>query len=83
MAYTTPSRTENKVPGLAFGRSNYLWMLISLVTVIVGYLLMQGGASTDPDVFSDAIFSTRRITIAPIVVLTGYGMMFYALLKRP
>jgi hypothetical protein len=53
------------------------------VTVIVGYLLMQGGASTDPDVFSEAIFSTRRITIAPIVVLTGYGMMFYALLKRP
>jgi len=34
-------------------------------------------------VFSEAIFSTRRITIAPIVVLTGYGMMFYALLKRP
>ena len=53
------------------------------VVVLAGLWLMQGGASTDPDVFSEAIFSTRRITIAPIVVLTGYGMMFYALLKRP
>jgi len=82
MSYTAP-RPEEKVPALALGRSNYLWMLISVVTVVVGYLLMRGGASTDPNVFSEEIFSARRITVAPIVVLTGYGLMFYALLKRP
>ena len=77
MSYSPP-RPEQKVPALALGRSNYLWMLISVVQVVVGYLLMQGGASTDPN-----IFSARRITVAPIVVLTGYGLMFYGLLKRP
>ena len=82
MSYTPP-RPEAKVPALALGRSNYPWMLISVVLVVVGYLLMQGGASTDPNVFSEEIFSARRITVAPIVVLTGYGLMFYALLKRP
>ena len=82
MSYSPP-RIEQKVPALALGRSNYLWMLISVVLVVVGYLLMQGGASTDPNVFSEDIFSARRITVAPIVVLTGYGLMFYGLLKRP
>ena len=82
MSYSPPL-PEQKVPALALGRSNYLWMLISVVLVVVGYLLMQGGASTDPNVFSEDIFSARRITVAPIVVLTGYGLMFYGLLKRP
>jgi hypothetical protein len=43
---------------------------------------MSGGASEDPTAFSDEIFSFRRITLAPIVVLTGYGTIFYAILKR-
>jgi hypothetical protein len=43
---------------------------------------MSGGGSDDPEVFSDAIFSFRRITLAPLVVLGGYGLIFYAILKR-
>ena len=67
--------------GFAFQRSNYLWLVIGLAILVVGYILMSGGKSEDPNVFSEAIFNFRRITLAPIVVLTGYGAIFYAILK--
>ena len=67
--------------GFAFQRSNYLWLVIGLAILVVGYVLMSGGKSEDPNVFSEAIFNFRRITLAPIVVLTGYGAIFYAILK--
>lgn len=50
--------------------------------MIVGYILMSGGAAEDPTAFSEEIFNFRRITLAPIVVLGGYGTIFYAILKR-
>ena len=49
---------------------------------MVGYLLMSGGGSEDPNVFDEGIFSARRITLAPTVVLAGYGVIFYAILKK-
>ena len=49
---------------------------------MVGYILMSGGGSDDPEVFSEDIFDFRRITLAPVVVLAGYGTIFYAILKR-
>ena len=57
--------------GFALKRTNYQWMIIGILILIVGYLLMSGGAAEDPTAFSEEIFSTRRITIAPIVVLLG------------
>ncbi len=66
----------------AFGRSNYVWLGIGIAVLIVGYLLMSGGGSDDPNVFDEGIFSARRITLAPIVVLAGYGVIFYAILKK-
>lgn len=63
-------------------RHNYRLMIIGVAVVVVGYILMIGGGSDDPNEFSEEIFSFRRITLAPIVVLVGYGLIFYAILSR-
>jgi membrane-bound ClpP family serine protease len=67
----------------AFHKQNYILLLIGIVIVIIGFFLMSGGGSEDPTQFSEEIFSARRITIAPIVVLIGYGFVMYAIMKRP
>ena len=66
----------------AFGRSNYVWLGIGIAILMVGYLLMSGGGSDETNVFDESIFSARRITLAPTVVLAGYGVIFYAILKK-
>lgn len=69
---------------LAFGKENYQLFIAAVVVVIIGYLLMVGGGSDDPTVFNkDEIFSFRRITLAPIVILVGLGLGFYSILKTP
>ena len=76
------SASKNSPDGFALKHTNYQWLIIGIAILIVGYLLMSGGAAEDPTAFSDEIFSTRRITVAPLVVLLGYGTIFYAILKR-
>ncbi|MGB3590203.1 MAG: DUF3098 domain-containing protein [Nonlabens sp.] len=66
-----------------FKKKNYLWMVIGLVVIAVGFILMSGGGSDDPEVFNEAIFSWRRIRLAPIVVLVGFGIEVYAILLNP
>ena len=67
----------------AFSKENYMWLGIGIVLLIIGYLLMSGGGSENPNEFhADQIFSARRITIAPITVLAGYGTILYAILKK-
>lgn len=80
----TSSKPSNNpsAPEFAFDRAKYRLLIIGIVILIVGYALMVGGGSQDPEVFSEEIFSFRRITLAPIVVLIGYGAIFYAILKR-
>lgn len=68
---------------MPFGRDNYLWVLIGLAFLLVGFLLMIGGGSDDPDVFNDAIFNFRRLTLAPVLVLIGFGIQIYAIMKKP
>lgn len=67
----------------AFGRENYKWMLIGLGVIVLGFLLMIGGGSDDPNVFNEEIFSFRRITLAPLLILAGYVIEIYAIMKRP
>ncbi|MFZ9054441.1 MAG: DUF3098 domain-containing protein [Flavobacteriales bacterium] len=76
------SAPQNSPDGFALQRANYIWMVIGLVVLAIGYLLMSGGAAEDPTAFSEEIFNARRITVAPVVVLMGYGTIFYAILKR-
>ena len=75
---STPDTPTN----FAFGRINYVWLGIGIAVLAVGYVLMSGGGSDDPNVFDESIFSFRRITLAPTVVLAGYGVIVYAILKK-
>ena len=76
--------SENQKNELAFGKENYRLFAIAVAVVIVGYLLMVGGASDDPNVFNkEELFSFRRITLAPIIVLIGLGIGVYSIVKKP
>jgi hypothetical protein len=67
-----------------FTKDNYLWMLIGAVVVALGMFLMSGGKSTDPGVFNtNEVYSTLRITVAPILILLGLGIEIYAIFKKP
>ncbi len=69
---------------MLYDRTNYILMAVGVLFIIVGFILMSGGGSTDPNVFdADEIYSTRRITLAPILVLTGFIIEIAAVLKRP
>lgn len=69
---------------LAFEPLNYKLLLIGIGIVIIGFILMSGGGSGDPNVFhADELFSARRITIAPITCLIGYGFIIYAIMRKP
>lgn len=66
-----------------FQRQNYVLLLIGIGILLLGFFLMSGGGSKDPNEFSEEIFSFRRITLAPIVILGGYGFVMYAIMKKP
>jgi hypothetical protein len=79
-------KTSNDIgkPNFALGRENYILLLIGLVIIIIGFLLMTGGRSDDPNVFKEEeIFSFRRITLAPIVVLFGFLFEIWAIMIKP
>lgn len=74
---------QNEKLNFALGRENYKLLAIGFVIIIIGFLLMIGGKADSPDVFSEEIFSFRRITLAPMVVLAGFIFEIYAIMKRP
>lgn len=78
----TKSEQNNNETKMPFGRDNYLWVLIGIAFILIGFLLMIGGGSDNPDVFNEAIFSFRRLTLAPILVLAGFGIEIYAIMKK-
>lgn len=67
---------------LLFDRSKYTLLVAGLLITALGFLLMIGGGSDDPYVFSEDIFSFRRMTLAPILVLAGYVLQIYAIMKK-
>nr|WP_321354480.1 DUF3098 domain-containing protein [uncultured Draconibacterium sp.] len=69
--------------GFALGKENYKLIAIGFAVIVVGFILMAGGGSDDPNVFSEDIFSFRRITLAPILLLLGFGFEIYAIMKKP
>lgn len=76
---------ENIKPSFEFifKKKNYIWMVIGLVVIALGFALMAGGGSEDPTVFNEDIFSWRRIRLAPMLVLAGFGIEMYAILLNP
>jgi len=93
----SPSKTKNKpttktanpidpnvkIGEFAFGKENYRLMFIGLLFIIVGFLLMIGGGSDDPNVFNPDIFNFRRLTLAPLLILAGYAIEIFAIMKKP
>lgn len=74
-----PLKTE-----FLFEKVNYKILLIGLAVIALGFILMSGGGSADPNVFNeDELFSWRRIRLAPTVVIIGFGVTIYAILKNP
>jgi len=68
----------------AIGKENFKYIAIGVCILIIGFLLMAGGKSNDPNVFNqEEIFSFRRITLAPIVVVSGFFFIIWAIMKKP
>ena len=66
-----------------FGKQNFMWMLAGLVIMTIGFFLMAGGKSKDPNIFNDSeIYSFTRITIAPILILAGLIVEIFAIMKK-
>ena len=75
---------ENKDgQGFLFEKVNYKILLIGIAVIAVGFILMSGGGSDNPNVFNEEIFNFRRIRLAPTVVLIGFGITIYSILKNP
>ncbi|MEO6732515.1 MAG: DUF3098 domain-containing protein [Ferruginibacter sp.] len=67
-----------------FGKENYMLMLGGLVVLAIGFFLMAGGKSADPTVFNDNdVYSTTRITIAPLLIIAGFVIEVFAIMKKP
>jgi hypothetical protein len=77
------TKKDNKSSAdFAFGKENYVLMLLGIAVIILGYILMAGGGSDDPNVFNPEIFSTRRLTVAPILIMLGFVIEIFAILRK-
>jgi membrane-bound ClpP family serine protease len=77
------TKTAKENPGFALGKENYKLLAIGFVIIVLGFILLAGGGSDDPNVFSEEIFNFRRLTIAPLVLLIGFSFEIYAIMKKP
>ncbi len=68
---------------LLFGKRNYKFMLIGIFFIALGFILMSGGGSEDPNIFNEEIYSFRRIRLAPMLVIIGFIIEVYAILTKP
>ena len=84
MAQEAIKKTEDTIrPIFAFGKENYILMLVGVGLIILGFILMTGGGSKDPNVFNEEMFDFRRLTLSPILILIGFGIEIVAIMKRP
>src|SRR5690606_36957598 len=84
MSKANKKTVRKEQPNNLFGKENYMWMIIGAVVLAIGFALMAGGKSADPNVFNpDEIYGFRRITLAPILVVAGFVIEIYAIMKKP
>ncbi|UGS23442.1 DUF3098 domain-containing protein [Flavobacterium channae] len=74
---------NNNKPEFLFDKVNYKILLVGLAVIALGFILMSGGGSDNPNVFNEDIFNFRRIRLAPTLVLIGFGITVYSILKNP
>ena len=78
------SKKSTDKESFALAKENYLLLVIGFVIIVLGFILMIGGKSEDPTIFNEEeIFSFRRITLAPMVVLAGFIFEIWAIMKKP
>ena len=78
------SKKSTDKEGFALAKENYILLIIGFIIIVIGFILMIGGKSEDPLVFNEEeIFSFRRITLAPMVVLAGFLFEIWAIMKKP
>jgi hypothetical protein len=70
-------------PTFLFGKRNYTFMFIGLAFISLGFILMAGGGSDNPNVFNEEIYNWRRIRLAPTLVIIGLSIEIYAILANP
>ena len=75
-------KNNEQKPDFLFDKANYKILLIGIAVITLGFILMSGGGSDNPKVFSEDIFSFRRIRLAPTVVLIGFGITIYSIFKK-
>lgn len=82
---TKKQSNKNTPPtfNFVFGKKNYIVMAIGIAVIALGFILMAGGGSDDPNVFNPEIYNFRRIRLAPTIVLIGFGIEVYAILLNP
>jgi hypothetical protein len=74
---------KEKKTATIFEKENYLWMIIGGALILAGILLMIGGKSQDPNVFNkEEVYSFRRITLAPLLIIGGLVVEIYAIMKK-
>ncbi|MDI6032227.1 DUF3098 domain-containing protein [Flavobacterium sp. LB2P84] len=76
-------KNNEQQPEFLFDKINYKILLLGIGIIALGFILMAGGGSDDPNVFNEDIFNFRRIRLAPTTVLIGFGITIYAILKNP
>jgi len=76
-------KTDQTKPDFPLQRENYIMLITGFLIIIIGFILMTGGKSEDPNVFNPEIFNFRRITLAPVVVLFGFIFEIWAIMKKP
>lgn len=74
---------KTEKPEFLFGKKNYIFMIIGVMVIGLGFILMSGGGSDNPAVFNEEIYNWRRIRLAPTLVIIGLGIEIYAILLNP
>ena len=90
---TKPTKPSEPIPSkqilekpsfdYAFERINYIWMLIGIALLALGYILLIGGGSKNPDVFNESLFDAQRLIVSPILMVCGIFVEIYAILLIP
>jgi hypothetical protein len=76
-------KNKKESEDFVFSKKNYQFMLVGIMFIIVGFIIMSGGGSDDPNVFNPEIYNFRRIRLAPTLVLIGFAIQVYAILLKP
>lgn len=83
MTTNKPLKQTDEGPRFAFNKQNYILVIVGLVVLGIGFLLLIGGGSDDPKVFNDSLFDFQRLTLAPILILAGYIIEIFAIMRLP